>query len=459
MNAIRSPGAPVRLCDLVSALSYGLDLAEGQRRGHAMRSCLIGMRLGEALHLNPDTRAALYYALLLKDAGGSSTATALADLFGCDDHAIKQDLRVSEWTRRWAFARVAVRNAMPGRALRVRLWRALKIAADGPQGVREIVRTRGAHGAAVVGRLGVPEEAAEGICDLDEQWDGRGHPDGKRGEAISLLARIGLLAQTVDALHVSRDLDTAFRMVHRQRRTRFDPGLVDALWAWRDDREWWHGLLRDDLAKAIAAAEPRERIRYVDERGIDTLAEAFAEIIDAKTPFAHGNSGEIARLAGAIARKCGTGPATQRRIYRAALLHDIGNLGVSSRILTKTGPLSPDEHKAIERHTVYTWEILSRGGPLRDVASTAALHHERLDGSGYPNGLDHKRLDLPARILAVADVYVALINRRPYRPALPPEVALGLLRSEADDGRFDADVVRALSRSLLETPSPSLTAT
>ncbi len=187
---------------------------------------------------------------------------------------------------------------------------------------------------------------------------------------------------------------------------------------------------------------------------MDELAEAFADIIDAKTPFTRGNSTAIATRAVAIARECKVGPATQRRIYRAALLHDIGNLGVSNRILAKPGPLSPEEHAAIELHTVHTWEILSRATALQDVAGTAALHHERLNGSGYPKGVNRKRLDLPARILAVADVYVALISQRPYRQALPPEVALALLRTEAEEGGFDASVVQALSRTLQENPSP-----
>ncbi len=451
LNTTRISGAPVGVSELVSALSYALDLAEGQPAGHSARTCLIGMRIGDALHVNPEVREALYYALLLKDAGSSANAGPIADLFGSDDRAVKQDLKTTDWTRLWDVVPYAVRNAGRGQPPLVRLHYILRIAKAGPRRAREFVRMRAERGAAIALRLGFPQATAEAIHALDEHWDGRGHPDGGRGETIPLPARIALLAQTVDVFHVQQDLEAAFGVARRRSGTWFDPSLVDVLCAWRDDLDWWSGLLRDDLTKRIAAIQPADRGRHLDERGIDDVAEAFAEIIDAKTPFTHRNSLLVARWATAIARKCGVGPSTERRIYRAALLHDVGNLGVSNRILMKPGRLTPDDHREIERHPIYTWEILSRVTALRDLAWTASLHHERLDGSGYPRGLDRKRLDLPARILAVADAYVAMISNRPHRESLPPEVAVALLLGEGGDDRFDARVVQALAHSLRET--------
>jgi HD-GYP domain-containing protein (c-di-GMP phosphodiesterase class II) len=452
MNA----SSPYRLSELLSALSCALDLSEGEPYGHAARSCLIAMRLGEALALTPEMLEALYYAVLLKDAGGPATAAALSEVFGCDDQVIKQDLRTSDWTRRLEYARVAARAAGTGDPLPARVQRILKITLAGPGELGQHLRVRGERGAAIARRLGLPEPAAEAIRALNEHWDGRGLPEGARGEAIPLLARIALLAQTIDAIHVRHGLDAAFTMAHRRQATWFDPGLVDALWTSRDDLDWWNGLLHDDLVAQVAAAEPHDRISYLGDSGIDDVAAAFAEIIEAKTPFTRGNAAEVARLSVALARTCGMGPAGQRRVHRAALLHDIGTLGVSHRILAKPGPLAADEHKAIERHPIDTWEILSRAPALEDLASVAGAHHERLDGSGYPKGLNSRELDLSSRILAVADVYVALISERPYRPAIPPEVALALLRSDADEGRFDPRIVRTLSRLLVETPPPAV---
>jgi HD-GYP domain-containing protein (c-di-GMP phosphodiesterase class II) len=447
-----SQTSPPRLSELISALSCALDLSEGEPYGHASRSCLIAMRLGGTLGLSPEMLEALYYAVLIKDAGGPSTTSALADLFGCDDHAIKQDLRTSDWTRRLEFARVTAGAAGTSSPLR----RFLTYALAGPPRLWQVMRARGERGAAIARLLGLPETAGNAIRALNEHWDSRGLPNGSGGEAIPLLARIALLAQTVDAVHVRYGLDAAFATARRRRARWFEPTLVDALWTLHDDRDWWNVLLHEDLVAQVAAAEPQDRIRYLDESGIDDVAATFAEIIEAKTTFARGNAADVAQLSVALARTCGMGPAGQRRVHRAALLHDIGTLGVGQRILAKPGPLTPDEHKAIERHPIDTWKILSRAPALQDVAPIAAAHHERLDGSGYPKGLSSRDLDLPCRILAVADVYIALISERPYRPAIPPDVALALLRSDADDGRFDPRMVRALSRLVVEAPSPAV---
>jgi len=253
LNTSRAPG-DLRLSELVAALSHGLDLAEGQPYGHAIRSCLIGTRLAEGLHVNADVRAALYYALLLKDAGGPRIATALADLFGCDDHTIKRALLTDDWTGRWGVAIVANRHTAVGQPFAVRLPRILPLAVSGSREIGRLLRDRGEGGAAVVRRLGLPDEAAEAVRALHERWDGCGHSNGARGKAIPLLARIALLAQTFDAVCAAEDLDAAFEMIRRRRRTWFDPDLVDALWAWRDDREWWTALLRDDLLARVVEA-------------------------------------------------------------------------------------------------------------------------------------------------------------------------------------------------------------
>ncbi len=444
----------LRRSELLSALSCALDLSEGEPYGHAARSCLIAMRLGGALALGPEMLKSLFYAALLKDAGGSATAAGLVDLFACDDHVIKQDLRISDWARRLEFAQIAARVADRREPFLRRVRRVLQIGAAGPRGLSELMRKRGERGAAIAGRLGLSEAAADAIRHLNEHWDGRGLPNGSRGEAIPLLARMVLLAQTIDAVHVRNGLNAAFDVARRRRATWFDPSLVDALWTMHDDRDWWEALLHDDLVAQVAAAEPGDGTGYLGDNDIDDVTGTFAEITEAKTTFTRGNAAEVATLSVALARTCGMGPAGQRRVYRAALLHDIGTLGISHRILAKPGPLTPDEHKTIERHPIDTWEILSRVPALEGVAAVAAAHHERLDGSGYPKALTSKELDLPSRILAVADVYVALISERPYRPAIPSEVALALLRSDADEDRFDPRMVRALSRLLVDAPSP-----
>jgi HD-GYP domain-containing protein (c-di-GMP phosphodiesterase class II) len=139
-------------------------------------------------------------------------------------------------------------------------------------------------------------------------------------------------------------------------------------------------------------------------------------------------------------------PATPR-IERAALLHDIGKLSLSSRLLDKPGRLTQAEWAAVRAHPLHTERLLGRVAPLRPVATIAAAHHERLDGSGYPYGLTGDDLSLPARLLAVADVYEAVTAERPYRAPLRPDAAAALLRDEARAGRLDRDCAEALVAS------------
>ena len=132
-----------------------------------------------------------------------------------------------------------------------------------------------------------------------------------------------------------------------------------------------------------------------------------------------------------------------RELRRAALLHDLGKLSISNRILDKPGPLTDDERERFRDHPLLAEQILARVPSLRELAAVASAHHERLDGSGYPRGLAGDALTMPMRILAVADVYEALISERPYRAAHPPDGALDLMRSDVPS-RLDPDAFASL---------------
>ena len=134
---------------------------------------------------------------------------------------------------------------------------------------------------------------------------------------------------------------------------------------------------------------------------------------------------------------------TQRDLRRAGLLHDVGKLAISNRILDKPGKLTDAEFAKVKQHPVYSLEILQRAPCFAPIAALAANHHERIDGTGYPRGLAADELDMPMRALAVADVYEALTAERPYRAALPLERALEILAREVP-GRLDAGAFAAL---------------
>jgi putative nucleotidyltransferase with HDIG domain len=401
------------------------------------------MRIANTLGLSDEDCSALYDAVLLKDAGSSSNASYLTAIFGSDDRLIKPHLRWIDRRNRLVAAFRTARSVGVGRSPLSRLTVFLGTLQDDVV-AQKLMRIRSDHGAKIALRLGFPRATAHAIRSLDEHWDGCGLPDGKRGDEIPLLSRIANLAQTVEAFRARRGVSGALRMARSRRGRWFEPRLVDVVLEWETDREWWAQLEFPEITSTVLALKPSNHVRLVDERGIDDVARAFAEIIDAKSPFTYRHSTRVSEYACGIAERLGMRGYDVRRLRRAAWLHDIGKLGISSRVLDKTGPLNGAEVKEMMQHPIHTWEILSRVGAFADFAWMAALHHEKLDGSGYPWGLTGDALDTTTRILVVADVFEALTSARPYRAALSPRVAVSLIEGEAGK-RLCPDAVAGLA--------------
>jgi HD-GYP domain-containing protein (c-di-GMP phosphodiesterase class II) len=147
----------------------------------------------------------------------------------------------------------------------------------------------------------------------------------------------------------------------------------------------------------------------------------------------------------------GFSPLALRDLRRAALLHDIGKLGVSNLVLDKPGKLTDEELAAVRRHPEWTEQILRRVSRFDELASAAAAHHEKLDGTGYHRGLHGDVLGSTARILAVADIFEAMTAERPYRAAMPAEQALDLMRGDVGS-KLCPDAFEALTTALAAQP-------
>ncbi len=432
---------------MLAGLSLALDIAEGQRQGHAVRTTVIGMRIAEALGLAETERSALFYALLMKDLGGSSNASRFAALFAADDRTLKAELTTVNWPAATQSFRFVARTVAPGHFWPRRVWQALAVLARGPEGARAVVRTRAERGAEIARRLDFPPAAVEAIRALDEHWDGRGQPCGLKGPAIPLLARILGLAQAVEVYATTYDVTAALSMATARRGTWFDPAIVDAFGGFAGDAGFWARLRDGQPLTHLAALEPAGRVVFADDRQLDVVAGAFATIIDAKSPWTVQHSTGVARLAVATGTRLGLGSDAVRDLYRAALLHDLGKLGVSSLILDKPGRLDDAELAVMRRHTAHTHAILSHAACFHRLADLAASHHERLDGAGYHRGAGADRLDVSARVLCVADACDALLATRPYRAGLPPERVLAILRQGIGTA-LDGDCVAALGECL-----------
>jgi HD-GYP domain-containing protein (c-di-GMP phosphodiesterase class II) len=189
------------------------------------------------------------------------------------------------------------------------------------------------------------------------------------------------------------------------------------------------------------AGEPRPHLT-LEGTAIERALAAMGNFADLISPHLTGHSAGVAELAAAAALRCRIDDPEELR--RAALVHDLGRVAVGARTWQKRGPLSADEWEQVRLHPYHTERVLSRSAFLAVLAPVAGAHHERLDGSGYHRGCRGAELPLPARVLAAADTYHAMIEPRPHREPLAPERAVEILGEEASSGRLDADAVAAV---------------
>src|SRR6478609_2265681 len=435
----------LRRAELIGALSYALDITEGQPEGHCVRCCFIGMRLGRGLGLSDAALAELYYTLLLKDLGCSSNAARICELYITDDIAFKRDVKQLDDANFLEAAQFALGHTALGSGLWQRFKVLLSSLRTKDEVAQELIITRCQRGASIARRLGFGEPVAQGIHGLDEHWNGLGRPERVAGADISLYSRIALLAQVVDVFHTEGGVEAALAEAKQRRGTWFDPALVDLLLAIGPHDELWKRLGSADLAEHVFADEPAQFSVTVDDDYLDQIAAAFGEVVDSKSPYTAGHSTRVALYTDAIAAELGLSFERRRWLQRGALLHDVGKLGVSNAILDKPGKLTSAEWEAVRKHAVFTEEILSRIPQFRELAVVAAAHHERLDGAGYPRGIGAADIALETRVITTADIFDAITAARPYREAVPIPRTLEIM-AQSVGSALDPDCFAALQR-------------
>lgn len=330
----------VKVSEVLSALSFVLDVVEGQPEGHVVRSCYIGMSIGECLGLTEEQRSALFYALLLKDSGCSSNASRMSALFDA-------------------------RTVSPERSSWAKAKRLFNFALRGQEVSRRLIQIRCERGAEITRLMGLPEETAQATRNLDEHWDGSGHPDDLKVEKIPLLAQICGLAQTVEVFYTSFGPTRAEEVAKARRKKWFDPEIVDVFLAEARTGEMWKSLARSDLAYEISQLEPPDLILTATPEHLDRIALAFAQIIDAKSPFTFRHSEGVAETVVAMSEYLSFDTTEVRDQRRAALLYDIGKLGISNRILDKDDPLTDREIAEVRKHPKLTYDVLEPALPQR----------------------------------------------------------------------------------------------
>jgi HD-GYP domain-containing protein (c-di-GMP phosphodiesterase class II) len=223
----------------------------------------------------------------------------------------------------------------------------------------------------------------------------------------------------------------------------FKPEFVEALAAAAGRPGFWRGVAAagdDDLRNDPAFGEA-----VLSESDLRGLAHLLWQIVDFRSRFTATHTSGVAAVAGFLAPLAGVGGAAGRRVAIAAGLHDLGKIAVPSETLDKERPLNREERASLHDHPLHGWRVLGHVPGLEQINTWANFHHERLDGSGYPFHVPAALIPLESRIVAVADVFTALTEERPYRRAMSGREAIGILRDMADGGALDHDVVAAMA--------------
>jgi HD-GYP domain-containing protein (c-di-GMP phosphodiesterase class II) len=290
-------------------------------------------------------------------------------------------------------------------------------------------------------------DIAESIRYHHDRWDG-GNPSGLAGPDIPLNARIIHLADRIE-IHTKKTGPILHNCVRVQKLiqegsgSHFDPDLVDIFMDCSVKESFWLDLTVPDLASIL---NEKMKMGTTPLTIYDMLhvAEIFATLIDRMSRFTATHSRSVSGVAVFLAKWNGFSQSELYMMRIAGLLHDLGKLSIPNGILEKPGPLTNDEQLIVRQHTYYTFMILNQIEQFKTVAEWAAWHHETLDGNGYPFKLNDAYLTLGARIMAVADIFVALAENRPYRKKLNQESITRIMSNMVKENKISERIVQSL---------------
>lgn len=434
-------GTPrARLAEVIAALSLATDLGMGQPMDHALRRCLLAVRLGEALGLDAHELRDVYYV-------------ALVCSVGC---TIKMQ-EFTHWFQDEIMTAARAATVDPRRPLDAALFLFRHIGYGEPplRRARKVVSAlalgeREYHRSSVVCHetcrtfgemLGFEPGVRSALGQMHERWDGRGQPAGLRGEEQALPARIAHLAGDVEVFHRMGGFEAAIAIVKQRAGRTYDPLIAQRFR--QEAPRLLAAIGAEPIWETVLAAEPAPH-QWLDDIQVDAMARAMAHFADAKSPYTVSHSTGVAELAEGAARGLGLAEPEVATIRRAALLHDLGRIGVPVAIWDKREPLTEAQQERVRMHPYLTERVLARSAALGHLGVLGGLHHERLDGSGYHRGVTAPTLPLAARILAAADFFHTKIEPRPHRSALTPAAATNEAQREVQGGRLDREAVDAV---------------
>ena len=382
---------------LIFGLSYAIDIAVKEHsRSHSKNTAYLSFMLGKEIGLDENDLLELYYSALLHDIG-------LGAYYDMERHCIV--------------------------------------------------------GADILRKLPLPEAVVRNVYCHHELLDGTG-PLGLKGDDIPLCAMIICLSSTFDdefdryACTFDYDIFSNIKSWLNGMRLRLRPEIVAAFENLIRHEyvllEYFNQETRHTMSQRLVIDDP-VCYNYDD---VLKYAMCFADMIDQRSPFTYTHSRGIARLARKAARHLGYDDKTQNKMYIAGMLHDIGKLHTPIEILHKESKLMPEERFEMNKHTYFTRKILEQIQGFDDIANYAANHHEKIDGTGYPNRIPGERLSELERVMAICDVYQALTEVRPYRNKMSAQKAHGIISSMASNGHLDRNLVETVLPVFADTTNP-----
>lgn len=379
--------------NLLSALSLVLDVQEYKNMGHARKVAYISLRISEMLNLDEEETKKVYYSAFLHDIGKGD---------------IYEDFDTDEW------------------------WK------------------HSERGSEIVKKLPFGENFSDIIRYHHENYDGSGHFE-LNGDSIPLGAQIVFISDQFDIRYASligieNEYNIRFNIkefIKSNTRKMFNPIVSKALLDSTNQEKFWLDYKFFDIKSILKTIEPKDTLSIgIDE--LEDIAEAFAQIIDNRSRFTYNHSRGISNLAYKMAKVIGYDEEMTRKIKIAALLHDLGKLAVPNSILDKPDKLTEEEFMVIKSHTYYTKKILKEIREIDDIAEWGANHHEKLDGSGYPEGLKGDEIGEIDRHMAVCDMYQALTEDRPYRKGLEPKEAIDIISKSVKNNKVSGKSLEIL---------------
>jgi HD-GYP domain-containing protein (c-di-GMP phosphodiesterase class II) len=429
----------VRRAEVVAALSLATDLGTGLPLEHGLQSTLVAMRLAQRLGVAPDTALDTYYGSLLFYVGCTVDAQTSAVLFP-DGALLKHFNPVifgtpTQTMRGIVRALAAADSSLPAQARRVAttLPRAIRGHQRHIVAMCEVAQM-------LTDQLALPPSVRALFGHFTDRWDGKGSH--RRGaDQLPLALRIVHVARDAALQQLIGGPEYAARVVGERAGHAFDPAVVAPLvaeypeiLAWNDAGSVWEETLAAEPGPAAA----------LDSGALDDALAAMGNFADLISPYLVGHSAGVAGLTRSAAHLCGYSEAQIATVRRCGLVHDIGRVAISAGIWHKPGPLSVSEWEQVRLHAYQGERILGRSPYLAGLVSIACRHHERLDGSGYHRGATGPDLSPPARLLAAADAYHAMIEPRPHRAPLAPDDAAKALTDWAEAGGMDSECVSAV---------------